>query len=154
MPKSLLRLMFIAVDAFLYWLNQWGAIQTTSSRRSTTAILLHSAEPASRWTKRTSLNLRPIVISMAAANQVKPVEFKVAFWQLALYGEIAAIGFWFFLMLGLTRTIQTGRPKRRYRRRSRRAFSPKKRTAIPSSLERLLICSTRAITSPCKSLQS
>jgi len=37
---------------------------------------------------------------------------KVAFWQLALYGEIAAIGFWFFLMLGLTRDNPDGRPKR------------------------------------------
>src|SRR5207249_1726486 len=46
-------------------------------------------------------NLRPIVLSMAAADRVKPAEFKVAFWQLALYGEIGFVGIWFFLMLGL-----------------------------------------------------
>jgi hypothetical protein len=38
---------------------------------------------------------------MAAADQVKPVEFKVGFWQVALYGEIAFIGFWFILILTL-----------------------------------------------------
>jgi hypothetical protein len=47
-------------------------------------------------------NLRPIVLSMTAAGQVKPAEFKVAFWQLALYGEIGFVGMWFFGMLGLT----------------------------------------------------
>jgi hypothetical protein len=39
---------------------------------------------------------------LAAAEKVKPAEFKVAFWQIALYGEIGLIGIWFFLMLGLT----------------------------------------------------
>jgi hypothetical protein len=38
---------------------------------------------------------------MAAADRVKPAEFKVAFWQIALYGEIGFIGIWFFFMLGL-----------------------------------------------------
>jgi hypothetical protein len=46
--------------------------------------------------------LRPVALSMAAADQVKPAEFKVAFWQIAIWGEIVFVGIWFFLMLGLT----------------------------------------------------
>jgi len=38
---------------------------------------------------------------MTSADHVKPAEFKVAFWQIAIYGEIAFVGIWFFLMLGL-----------------------------------------------------
>src|SRR5204863_5915840 len=47
-------------------------------------------------------HLRPIVLSMAAADRVKPAEFKVAFWQIAIFGEIGFVGTWFFFMLGLT----------------------------------------------------
>jgi hypothetical protein len=39
---------------------------------------------------------------MAAADKVKPVEFKVAFWQLAIFGVPGIVGIWFFLMVGLT----------------------------------------------------
>jgi hypothetical protein len=47
-------------------------------------------------------SLRPIILSMAAADRVKPAEFKVAFWQLAIYGVPGIVGIWFFLMLGQT----------------------------------------------------
>jgi len=95
-------LFFIAVDAFLYWLNQWARSKQLLPLEAQLQSLLHSAETGEPLEETHVANLRPIVLSMAAANQVKPVEFMVAFWQLALYGEIAAIGFWFFLMLGLT----------------------------------------------------
>jgi hypothetical protein len=38
---------------------------------------------------------------MAATDHVKPVEFKVAFWQLAIFGVPGIVGIWFFFMLSL-----------------------------------------------------
>jgi hypothetical protein len=64
--------------------------------------LIHSAETGEPLDETHVANLRPIVLSLAAAEQVKPVEFKVAFWQLALWGEIGFVGIWFFSMLSLT----------------------------------------------------
>jgi hypothetical protein len=48
---------------------------------------------------------------MAAADQVKPVEFKVAFWQIAIYGVTGFVGIWFFLMVGLTVNNQVWKTK-------------------------------------------
>ena len=44
-------------------------------------------------------NLRTIALSMAAAGQVKPAEFKVAFCQIALFGVSGVVGIWFFLII-------------------------------------------------------
>src|SRR6185503_16998705 len=64
--------------------------------------LIHSAETGEPPDETHVAKLRPIVLSMAAADKVKPVEFKVAFWQLAIYGVPGIVGIWFFLMLSLT----------------------------------------------------
>jgi hypothetical protein len=39
---------------------------------------------------------------MAAAENVKPLEFKVAFWQIAIFGIPGIVGIWFFWMLSLS----------------------------------------------------
>ena len=93
--------MIIAVNAFIYWLNQWARRKQLLPLEAQLESLLHSAETGEPLDETHVTNLRPIVLSMAAADQVKPVEFKVAFWQLALYGEIGFVGIWFFAMLGL-----------------------------------------------------
>src|SRR6185503_14956940 len=92
---------FIAVDVSIYWLNQWARSKQLVPLEAQLESLLHSAETGEPPDETHAANLRPIALSMAAADQVKPVEFKVAFWQIALFGEIGFIGIWFFLMLGL-----------------------------------------------------
>ena len=100
--QNLATLFFIAVDAFIYWLNQWARSKQLLPLEAQLESLLRSAETGEPLDETQVANLRPIVLSMAAADQVKPAEFKVAFWQIALYGEIGFVGIWFFLMLGLT----------------------------------------------------
>ncbi len=95
-------LLFIAVDAFIYWLNQRARATQLLPIEAQLESLLHSAETGEPLDETHLAHLRPIVLSMAAAERVKPAEFKVAFWQLALWGEIGFIGIWFFLILGLS----------------------------------------------------
>jgi hypothetical protein len=92
----------VALDVFIYWLNQWARSKQLLPVESQLQSLLHSAETGEPLDQAHLANLRPIVLSMTAAGQLKPAEFKVAFWQLALFGEIGFVGIWFFLMLGLT----------------------------------------------------
>lgn len=99
--KIFCTLFFIAVDAFLYWLNQWARSKQLLPVEAQVESLLRSAETGEPLDETQVASLRPIALSMAAADQVKPAEFKVAFWQIALWGEIGFIGIWFFLMLGL-----------------------------------------------------
>jgi hypothetical protein len=100
--KIFCTLFFIAVDAFVYWLNQWARSKQLLPLEAQLESLLHSAETGEPLDQTHVASLRPIVLSMAAADQVKPVEFRVAFSQLAIYGVPAIVGIWFFLMLGLT----------------------------------------------------
>jgi hypothetical protein len=100
--KILCTLFYLAADAFIYWLNRWARSKQLLPAEAQLESLIHSAQTGEPLDETHVANLRPIALSLAAADRVKPVEFKVAFWQLALYGEIAAVGFWFFLMLGLT----------------------------------------------------
>jgi hypothetical protein len=95
-------LFFIAVDALIYWLNQWARRKQLLPLEARLESLLHSAETGEPLDETHVANLRPIVLSMTAADRVKPAEFKVAFWQIALFGEIGFIGIGFFLMLSLT----------------------------------------------------
>jgi len=95
-------LVFIATYAFVYWLNQWARSKQLLPLEAQLESLLHSAETGEPLDEAHVANLRPIVLSLTAANQVKPAEFKVAFWQLAIYGEIGFIGLWFVLMCVLT----------------------------------------------------
>ncbi len=92
----------LALDVFIYRLNQRAVSKQLLPVEAQLQSLLHSAETGEPLDETHVANLRPIFLSMAAAEKVKPVEFKVAFWQIALFGEIGLIGIWFFLMLGLT----------------------------------------------------
>ena len=94
-------LFFIAVFGFIYWLNQWARSKQLLPLEAQLESLIHSAETGEPLDEMHVANLRPVVLSMAATEKVKPVEFKVAFWQVALWGEIGFIGIWFFLMIGL-----------------------------------------------------
>src|ERR1051325_8838712 len=96
-------LIFIAVDAFVYWLNQRARAKQLLPVEAQLESLLHSAETGEPLDETHLAQLRPIVLSSAAAERVKPAEFKIDFWQLALWGEIGIIGIWFFLMLDLTK---------------------------------------------------
>jgi len=100
--KIVFTLFSLAYDVRIYRLNQRARAQQLLPVEAQLESLLRSAETGEPLDETHVAALRPIVLSMAAAERVKPVEFKIAFWQIALYGEIAAIGFWFFLMLGLT----------------------------------------------------
>ncbi len=95
-------LVFIAVYALVYWVNQWARSSQLVPLEAQLEALLRSAETGEPLGETHVANLRPIVLSVATAERVRPAEFKVAFWQIALYGEISFVGMWFFLMLGLT----------------------------------------------------
>jgi hypothetical protein len=95
-------LVFIAVDAFIYWLNKWARAKQLLPLEAQLESLIHAAETGEPPDETRVANLRPLVLSMAAADRVKPVEFKVALSQLAIYGVSGFVGIWFFLMLGLT----------------------------------------------------
>jgi len=95
-------LLMIGLDAFVYWLNQRARSRQLLPVEAQLQSLLHSAETGEPLDETHVAILRPIALSLAAASQVKPSEFKVAFWQIAFLAEICFVGFWFFLMLGLT----------------------------------------------------
>lgn len=95
-------LVFIGTYAFVYWLNQRARSKQLIPLEAQLESLLHSAETGDPLNETHVANLRPIVLSLRAADQVKPAEFEVAFLQLAIYGQIGFVGMWFFLMLGLT----------------------------------------------------
>jgi hypothetical protein len=98
----IVTLFFIAVDVFIYRLNQRARAKQLLPLEAQLESLLHSAETCEPLDETQIADLRPIALSIAAADQAKPVEFKVAFWQIALWGEIGFIGIWFFLMVALT----------------------------------------------------
>jgi hypothetical protein len=92
----------LALDVFIYRLNQRAVSQQLLPVERQLESLLHSAETGEPLDEAQVAILRPIALSMAAADHVEPAEFKVAFWQIALWGEIGFVGIWFFLMLGLS----------------------------------------------------
>lgn len=100
--KIPMTLVYIGVYALVYWVNQWARSKQLLPLEAQLESMLHSAETGEPLEETQVANLCPIVLSMANADQVKPAEFKVAFWQVAIYGEIGFVGMWFFLMLGLT----------------------------------------------------
>jgi hypothetical protein len=100
--KIAFTLLTLALDVFIYWLNQRARSNQLLPVEAQLQSLLHSAETGEPFDQTHLANLRPIALSMTSAGQVKPAEFKVAFWQIALFGEIGFVGIWFFLMLGLT----------------------------------------------------
>ncbi|MBK7999741.1 MAG: hypothetical protein IPK15_13755 [Verrucomicrobia bacterium] len=100
--KIFCTLFFIAVNASIYWLNQWARSKQLLPLEAQLESLIHAAETGEPPDETRIANLRPLVLSMAAADRVKPVEFKIAFSQIAIYGVSGFVGTWFFLMLGLT----------------------------------------------------
>jgi hypothetical protein len=94
-------LVTLALDVFIYRLNQRAVSKQFVPLEAQLESLLLSAETGEPLDETHVANLRPIVLSMSTADRVKPAEFKVAFWQIALFGEIGFIGIWFCLMLGL-----------------------------------------------------
>jgi hypothetical protein len=94
-------LLYVAIYAFIYRLNQRARSKQLLPLEAQLESLLHSAETGEPLDETQVANLRPIVLSMTAADQGKPAEFKVAFWQIAIHGEIGFVGIWFFLMLSL-----------------------------------------------------
>jgi hypothetical protein len=95
----LVTLVVIAVNVGVYWLNQWARAKQLLPVEAQLASLLHSVETGEPLDETRAADLRPIALSLAAADNVKPAEFKVAFWQLAIYGVPGFIGIWFFGML-------------------------------------------------------
>jgi hypothetical protein len=100
--KIFCTVLFIAVDAWIYRLNQRAVSKQLFPLEAQLQSLLHSAETGEPPDETHAANLRPIILSMAAADRVKPAEFKVAFWQLAVFGIPGIVWIWFFLMLGFT----------------------------------------------------
>jgi hypothetical protein len=92
----------IALYAFIHRLNQQARAKQLLPLEVQLESLIHSAQTGEPLAETHVANLRPIVLSMAAANHVRPAEFKVAFWQLAIFGVPGIVGIWFFLMIGLT----------------------------------------------------
>lgn len=97
---------FIAVNAFVWWLNRWARRKQLVPLEAQLEALLRSAETGEPPNKTQMANLLPMALSMGV-GPVKVVEFKVrptsssAFWQIALWGEIGFIGIWFFMMIDL-----------------------------------------------------
>ena len=106
--KILGTLFFIAINAGIYWLNQQAVSKQLRPLESQLLSLLHSAETGEPLEEIHVADLRPIAISMKAAAMVSPVEFKVAFWQLAVFGVPGVVGIWFFLMLSFTMDNRDG----------------------------------------------
>jgi hypothetical protein len=92
----------IALYAFIYRLNQHARANQLLPLEAQLESLLHSAQTGEPLDEAQVANLRTIALSMAAANHVKPVEFRLGFWQLAIFGVPGIVGIWFFLIIGLT----------------------------------------------------
>ena len=90
-----------AVYAWIYRLNQRARAKQLLPVEAQLQSLLRSAETGEPLDETHAAHLRPIVLSMASADRVKPAEFQVAFWQLALWGEIGCVGIWVILMLAV-----------------------------------------------------
>src|SRR5262249_33614033 len=92
----------IALYAYIYRLNQRARTQQLLPIEAQLESLLRSAETGEPMDETQVANLRPIALPMTAAGHVKPVEFDVAFWQIAIFGVPGIVGIWFFLMLSQT----------------------------------------------------
>jgi len=92
----------IALYVFIYRLNQRARAKQILPLETQLESLVRSAETGEPPDETQVAGLRPIVLSMAAAEHAKPVEFKVAFSQLAIYGVSGIVGIWFFAMLAWT----------------------------------------------------
>jgi hypothetical protein len=101
-----LSFVVFVVYGLVYWLNQYAVRTNLQPRRNELAKLLTSLtdETGEPLDEMQIASPHVKALSLVAAGDVKPVEFKVSFRQLAFYGEIGFIGIWFFLVLSLTLT--------------------------------------------------
>jgi len=90
-------LVFVATYGFVYWVNQRARAKHLLPLEAQMEALLRSAETGEQLDATHVADLHPIARSMAAAGHVTPAQFNVAFWQIALYAEIAFLGFWIVL---------------------------------------------------------
>jgi hypothetical protein len=88
-------LLFVAIGALVYWLNQHARTKQLLPLEAQLESLLRSAETGEPLDEAHVASLQPIVLAAADANQVKPLEFKISLWQLAIFGVPAIVGFWF-----------------------------------------------------------
>src|SRR6185369_10572961 len=102
--ETLAALLFVAVlYGAIYFLNQLSVRWQLQPQRKELAKLLASlTDETGEPLDETEVANLPVARSLAAAAHAKPLEFKLAFWQIALCGEIGFVGMWFFLMLSLT----------------------------------------------------
>jgi hypothetical protein len=89
----------IALYAWIYRLNQRARSKQLLPLEAQLQSLIHSAETGEALDEGHAANLRPIVLSMSAAEHIKPAEFKLDFWQLAIYGVSGIVGIWLFWTL-------------------------------------------------------
>jgi hypothetical protein len=131
-------LIYVAVFGFIYWLNQRAVSKQLLPLEAQLQSLLHSAETGEPLDETHVANLRPIVLSMATADRVRPVEFKVAFWQLALWGEVGFVGIWFFLMLSLTLDNQVWNTKEQAVEKFPQAIRPEETNRYSVAAQRVV----------------
>ncbi|HSH96397.1 MAG TPA: serine hydrolase domain-containing protein, partial [Roseimicrobium sp.] len=92
----------LLMNVFIYWLNQRAVKTSLLPLKRELESLLHSIETGEPFEPTEGSNQRTYDFAMKAAARARPVEFKVAFWQLAVFGVPGIVGIWFFWMLGKT----------------------------------------------------
>lgn len=100
--KIVFALVVIALDAFIYWLNQVAVDKRLLPLKKELQSLLHSIETGEPFDETQIADFSAGARSSPANDGAERVEFKVAFWQIALFGEIGFVGIWFFGMLAWT----------------------------------------------------
>jgi CubicO group peptidase (beta-lactamase class C family) len=102
LSKLVYSTVVLVVYAFIHWLNRRAARNNLLPLKRGVESLLEAAEAGGTLDPSHIADLRRIAFSLTDADDVKPVQFKVAFWQLAIYGIPGIVGIWFFGALGLT----------------------------------------------------
>lgn len=92
----------LVVYAFIYWLNQHAVKKNLLPLQQELTSLLHAAEAGEPLDQTQLASLRRTALAMTPTDAGMITEFKVAFWQLAIYGVPGIVGIWFFWMLAET----------------------------------------------------
>jgi len=109
--KIVFTLFSLALNVWIYQLNQRAVSKQLLPVEAQLESLIHSAETGEPLAETHVANLRTIFLSMAAAEKVKPVEFKVSFWQIAIFGLPGVLGIWFFWMFDQTKSDEGWKTK-------------------------------------------
>lgn len=92
----------LALDVYIWSLNQRAVKANLLPLKEELGSLLHSIETGEPFEAMQGTRQDPFASAMRASGKVQALEFKVAFWQLGIYGIPGIVGIWFFLTLGLT----------------------------------------------------